>query len=1010
LEQIKNLLAKPAPESRPWAQWIWNSCISEEKLVHQLSLFIEKGFGGICIKPSRDMSPSFLSEEFFDLFQKVLEIAQKGGIGIRLSEDFSLPWNGMFESPTNNDKRMRAQSMYLEHAEMIGGKKSFERPVADPDSAVIIIAKMAGNKVVLSQTKKITLAPDKDVCTVKPAPGDWQLMIFRKKYVSDPVGGYLPNVFNPAVAQWYLNSVGEVLKRKFSKYFHSTFKGFVYEMPTYTVPSENGIPWDDELAAMYQSRFKKRLIEQLPALFFPVETEQVKNRLAIYSCINQTMQEHCTTVIEKWCAKNRVSQWILYPERSMHKNGSAIKNSWYLPDLGTSGAVGIQNLDGSDENNHVLRTVSDSNTLQFRRETVTMIGRNRQGGAATLQQLKAEVDRGILIGPSTVCLDGCFFNIDRRSYVKTPHNPSWYAPSWEQMKSLCEYASRAAQLTRNCHCIRPAAVLDMSSFIAAEYCIGASDQAQKTASLFQATVRELERHGIDFDVVNQEALVSCSVFTTGEFAPANKIRKGNYRAIILPPARLISGAVLAFLEKIAQKSGTVIFVEEAPLGTLEDGTSAASASRIKKLFNGKKDNIRTVALKDIESLSIALGSKVSVTILGKKCPDSISSHGAVEGLETFAIHNTSESQEYFASVELPEQKNLYVVDCTKGEIFEIQEIQRKDNKSRINLTFLPKQTYFVVSSAQKLQTTVLPKGKKPLINTIGTLQRSYCIVLKDQWQFVPSSLNMLPLANWNTRIGLSREFGGYSLFYEAYFEVKDVPDNCVLALGGLVSPMNRLRCASMDKPLEVAINGARASEISAASNPSMGQPGEAAAVDPLHSTPIIRSLFGESTFVYNIKDHIRKGINRISLRTLGLVFDPLTIAYPPLIAGTFSIIKGSTGWILSAASPVVGHDSWTKYGYPYLSGAGVYKQVFELPGEYNRLVLRFSQVSDSIDVAVNEKQLGILNWHPLEFDITDVCDTRRNELTVRIVNTIDNVLRMNGRASGLLGEVYVDVY
>jgi hypothetical protein len=136
----------------------------------------------------------------------------------------------------------------------------------------------------------------------------------------------------------------------------------------------------------------------------------------------------------------------------------------------------------------------------------------------------------------------------------------------------------------------------------------------------------------------------------------------------------------------------------------------------------------------------------------------------------------------------------------------------------------------------------------------------------------------------------------------------------------------------------------------------------------------------------------------------------LAIVYPPLLAGSFSIIKGATGWILSNSYPTVSHDSWTKYGYPYLSGTGIYKQVFELPGEYNRLILRFSKVSDSIDVAINGKPLGILNWHPMEIDITDVCETRRNELTVKVVNTIDNILRMNGRASGLLGEVYVDVY
>jgi hypothetical protein len=73
-------------------------------------------------------------------------------------------------------------------------------------------------------------------------------------------------------------------------------------------------------------------------------------------------------------------------------------------------------------------------------------------------------------------------------------------------------------------------------------------------------------------------------------------------------------------------------------------------------------------------------------------------------------------------------------------------------------------------------------------------------------------------------------------------------------------------------------------------------------------------------------------------------------------------------------------------------------------------VLRFSQVSDTIDVSINGNSPTILNWHPMELDITDACNSKRNELTVRIVNTLDNILRMNNRPSGLIGEAYVDVY
>ena len=106
----------------------------------------------------------------------------------------------------------------------------------------------------------------------------------------------------------------------------------------------------------------------------------------------------------------------------------------------------------------------------------------------------------------------------------------------------------------------------------------------------------------------------------------------------------------------------------------------------------------------------------------------------------------------------------------------------------------------------------------------------------------------------------------------------------------------------------------------------------------------------------------------------------------------------------------VGQDSWTKYGYPYLTGCGIYSQIFEIPSDYKRLVLKLSLVSGPVSIKLNSKNIGSFNWHPIEVDITDFCQSKRNELFITVMNTADNLIRMNGRSSGILGEVYLDVY
>jgi len=124
----------------------------------------------------------------------------------------------------------------------------------------------------------------------------------------------------------------------------------------------------------------------------------------------------------------------------------------------------------------------------------------------------------------------------------------------------------------------------------------------------------------------------------------------------------------------------------------------------------------------------------------------------------------------------------------------------------------------------------------------------------------------------------------------------------------------------------------------------------------------------------------------------------------------YEIKKSSRGWTIDTPKTDASYGSWTKHGFPYLSGRGVYEQVFEVPTDYNQIILRFNQVSGSISPEINGKQLGLINWQPMAIDITSAIEPRRNVLRVTVDNTFDNLLRMNGRASGLVGEVFLDIY
>ena len=139
--------------------WIWNLCISREEIAKQLNFLIEKGFGGVAIKAGRDMTPAFLSEEFFDLFNTALQIAQKAKIGIRFAEDFSLPAHDAFDRLAQGNRQIRAQCLVLEHSEIIPSKTLFERKISDPSTAIVQIAKVENDRLIASRTKTIPSHP-----------------------------------------------------------------------------------------------------------------------------------------------------------------------------------------------------------------------------------------------------------------------------------------------------------------------------------------------------------------------------------------------------------------------------------------------------------------------------------------------------------------------------------------------------------------------------------------------------------------------------------------------------------------------------------------------------------------------------------------------------------------------------------------------------------------------------------------------------------------------------------
>jgi hypothetical protein len=1010
LKNFKQILSAQNIESRPWIQWIWNAAIPQEEMVSQLNALVSQGFGGIIVRPGREMVPAFLSEEFFSLFKIVLETAKKHGIGIRIAEDFSMPWNGCFADHLEQNAKLRAQHLVLVESSTRHGGETFECATGKPAETIVLAAKTKNGQVSLSEVKTLPVTTDKRLVW-KTLPGEWRIFVFKKEFVSDLAGGYIPNVFNTRAPQLYIQCVLNVFKRRFSKFVGTTFKGILTEMPAYR-PAVGVLPWDDDLVVKFRTKYKKDLLKYLPSLFHDgPQAGRIRNQ--IYSYLDQSMYERFALPIEVWVKKSRMTQWVLCPEHSIHQSSYPLVDGDFHTDRGLS-FVGLQNLEGTEENYPMLRAMADCNANEYRRGTIAIIGRNRTGSAASPQSLKNEILQSLLSGASPIVIDGCFFSMDQRSYGKTAHNPVWYRSLGEYFKPLCDYAARMQEVLRNISFSRPVAVFSPAPAIRATFTAANTETSRRGNELMQKTVNALIRQNLDFDVVSEEHLTSCPVKNTGEFGRNDRKGKNPYRAVVVPYAPLVSRSLLVFLEKLVSKKGTVIFINETPKGTFEDGVDAGVARRVEKLLNPKKSASRIVVLDDTESTFGAIPSRIKITPNDEGTPDILCADGTGDGCSYLVAHNRSNRTECLVKVEVPQEKRLVSIDCTAATITEVPDVQREGGVCRFTMRLMPQRTLVIVGSSA----TIAPqpaKQSKTALSPFASTQRNYRIVLKNQWTFEAQTPNALPLSSWNLRIGLSRERGGFSHFYESNFQVGSIPAECYLVVPELSGAF--AKALGAESQVEISVNGTRVDRPVVPSTAPLVAEGKESSALPAEAISYIvpprqmdvRNLFGTPATLYTIKDLLVRGFNRVAIRTSSLVLDPRTLLYPPLVLGPFSIMRGQSGWVVEKNSALVGIDSWTKYGYPYLSGAGVYRQLFEVPHQYNRLILRVSQVSGVADIRINGKQVGKFLWQPIEWDITNFCESKRNELMITVGNTLDNVLRMNGRASGILGDVYLDV-
>jgi len=439
--------------------------------------------------------------------------------------------------------------------------------------------------------------------------------------------------------------------------------------------------------------------------------------------------------------------------------------------------------------------------------------------------------------------------------------------------------------------------------------------------------------------------------------------------------RVLASETLPVIDRFAESGGIVVFVESLPDASVEEGADRKVAEWSHTLLDRFRDSV-FLARTGGTSLIDVLRRVLDPDCLIADNSDVVSLRYRRGRREYYFLTNTSEERDYLAlEAALAGSGKTYEPDPETGRVHQLAS-SAADGRVGVSLDLPRLGSRVVMLSSGRVKAEPRRPRLLPATHKLLAPPRS--------WQFEAEGGNYLPLADWEFVAGgydTGREWLGYSTFYRARFRVADKPPWARLLLDGVLR--QELYQRHRTKPVVVKLNDQ-----------------EVGGFEP-------STHYDRLCFEADVIDLLRKGQNELVIAGTGGMGEAVHLDQAQYLVGDFSLAWRGRRWVVGAPRRELKVGSWAEQGYPYFSGIGIYRASFRAPRRLpeGRLILRFAKVGDLVEVRLNGESVGVRAWPPYEVEVTGKVRPGRNDIELRIANTLHNLFRRDRRAAGLLGRV-----
>lgn len=564
---------EPPVEYRPVPLWFWNNAeVDTGEAVSQFRNMIGRDFyGGCAILPfGEKFRPEYLSEEYFDLYGRIVEEAGKAGAQMSVYDEFGFPSGSM--GAINGDGRPRFMERHpgatvkrLDKTEYSVRPGELFRARMPEGKIMSVVAMDSRTKEIISLKGCLSgrelewKAPD----------GDWTVMCFTCVIDGDPNVDYL----SPEAVEKFVEEVHQQYYLRYGDAFGSVITETFFDEPT--MYRAQGRMWTYDFNEKFEKEYGFSPELMYPALWYDIGPATPSARNLMFGFRSRLYSEGFMKTISEWAGKHGI-QATGHQDQEEIANPVSVAGDLML-DMKYQSIPGIDKIGGGRPTEDFYKVVSSAaynwDKTQVMSETYGAMGNIPADElySVAMEQYTKGINRLI---PHAV-----WYNDADVTFLPelSGRNPLYreMLPDFNRFLSRLNYMLRQeAGHVADIAVIYPIQSLQSEHYLDGPegYYMGGvripyTDYPRISAALTDTLCR-------DFTYIHPEVMDSRCKVSGGRLVMCNKVNRESFSVVIVPGMKTISVSCLKKLERFADNGGSVIFTSRLPYCSAEPGQDA----------------------------------------------------------------------------------------------------------------------------------------------------------------------------------------------------------------------------------------------------------------------------------------------------------------------------------------------------------------------------------------------------------------------------------------------------